>query len=110
MAGELESVYAGTERKYKVEIDAQLPMEELDLVFDIYCGRVHIRKTQTDLVPHVNGNQIDYYLIIDTTPFCRGGVMYILTTVSVPDSDERHDERMTEIHRSADLLNVIPNR
>lgn len=109
MANELESVYPGTERKYKVTVTAEQPMEKLDLRFDIICGRLKVTKTGENLIRNDTGGEINYYLVIDTTPFTRGGLLSVVTYVGVPAGDDPKtgDELLTEVHRT-DLFNVIP--
>lgn len=91
-----EHIYVGTELKYLVDVSAEgLSFDEIKMAFDIVCGKVTIHKEKSDLIID---DQDQVYLTIDTAMFPKGGDLYVIATISVPDADYPDGYR-TEVHK-----------
>ena len=77
------STYYGTTPKYKLAIDADIPMSEFDFNVKLECGdnSITIPKSEMPI-----GRDDSYYVCFDTTRLGVGKVKAIVTAF-IPDSD-----------------------
>ena len=95
------SVYYGTTPKYKVEIDAGIPMSQFDFSVKLECGDQSITIPKSEMPV---GREGEYYLCFDTTRLGIGKVKAIITA-EIPDTDFSGDIR-TEVFVINNLLDI----
>lgn len=76
-------IIKGTEAKYKVSLTATgFDMDSCDFYFTIYCGGQKLTIPKSELI--YDGTY--WYLCFDTSGF-NPGIMTVVTTVVIPDTD-----------------------
>ena len=95
------STYYGTTPKYKLEIDAGIPMSDFDFSVKLECGDQHITVPKSEMPVGRSG---EYYLCFDTTDLGVGKVKAIITA-EIPDTDFSSNIR-TEVFVINNLLDI----
>ena len=95
------SVYYGTTPKYKLEIDAGIPMSDFDFSVKLECGDQSVTVLKSEMPTDRDGN---YYLCFSTTDLGVGKVKAIITA-EIPDTDFSGGFR-TEVFAINNLLDI----
>ena len=96
-------VYYGSTPKYRLDIEAELPMSDFDFEADLICGERHITIEKGSMPKDSSGN---YYVCFDTKNLGIGPVKAVITA-KIPDEAFRDKGGIRKEIYVIDRLTVI---